>query len=67
MIPALAKNCSEAIVLRIKYIEKLLVVADGTKLCKNMFAVNFGYLLFKWILTHFAAQYMIMNSKLVSM
>jgi len=28
LIPALAKNCSEAIVLRIKYIEKLLVVAD---------------------------------------
>jgi hypothetical protein len=65
--PALAKNSSQAIVLRIKYIEKLLVVEDGTKLWKNMFAVNFGHLLFKGILTHFAAQYMIMNSKLVSM
>jgi hypothetical protein len=63
----LQKTVLKPIVLRIKYIEKLLVVADGTKLWKNMFAVNFGHLLFKWILTHFAAQYMIMNSKLVSM
>lgn len=61
------KTVLKPIVLRIKYIEKLLVVEDGTKLWKNMFAVNFGHLLFKWILIHFAAQYMIMNSKLVSM